>query len=476
MKTPLVTRRALILTFGLTIGCQPAAHYEKPAPEASAPPKPVLADAAGPAPDLTLAWISPPPTPARPPVPIEFIHETDGPEWSRLTQFWNPPSDGAGQAAAALALSPLTAAVLADARPVVKVRVPAGLDDPRPFLPGSNLPTLEKWDLGRRLFFDRDLLTDKGGLSCATCHDPKTGFADNNTSHYGVNTATLVNCVFNRRQFWDGRVASLEEVVQRTAADETAPDPEPPPFRHVWGGVVRRLRFSAEYEQLFRDAFGTRPTQDGVGKALATYLRTLLAADSVYDRALAAQDAEHAAQITAAHYEKALDDAALKKLGIEGKSKAEAAKQILLGHLLFHDPGEHQNGCIRCHNGRDFTDGQFHNLGVGWKVFDPDREEPLGRFASLPPGLKERAMVGAYKTPTLRGLSRTVPYFHDGSAATLEEAVAFHLKGGVADDYRDAVLAEPRELTPQEVSALVLFLRALDGETVDAAVSSPPPK
>ena len=147
---------------------------------------------------------------------------------------------------------------------------------------------------------------------------------------------------------------------------------------------MRRLRASDEYAQLFRNAFGTPPTQDAVGKALATYLRTLLADDSLHDRAVRAQAAEHAPQLAAAHYEKALDDAALKKLGLDGKPKAEAAKQVYEGYRLFHDLEEHKTGCIRCHGGREFTDGGFHNLGVGWKVPDPGQEP--GRFASLPLG------------------------------------------------------------------------------------------
>ncbi len=201
-------------------------------------------------------------------------------------------------------------------------------------------------------------------------------------------------------------------------------------------------------------------------------MRTLLADDSVYDRAVRVQAAEHAPRLTAAHYEKALDDAALKKLGMEGK-KAEAAKRINEGYRLFHDLEAHKAGCVRCHDDREFTDGGFHNLGVGFQAFDPGREP--GRFASLPLGEKDRTLIGAYKTPTLRGLLRTAPYFHDGSAATLEEAVEFHLKGGQRNDYLDAAIFEPRiEVTPEDISALVLFLRALDGEDVDAAVGPPP--
>ena len=193
-------------------------------------------------------------------------------------------------------------------------------------------------------------------------------------------------------------------------------------------------------------------------------MRTLLAADSVHDRALALQAAEHAPELKAEHYEKALDDAALTDLEIDEKDKADAAKKIYQGYRLFNDLEERKTGCVRCHGGREFTDGGFHNLGVGFKTFDPG-EEP-GRFASLPVGEKDGRLIGAYKTPTLRGLSRTAPYFHDGSAATLEDAVQFHTDGGRQNEYLDPELRK-RDLPTPERNALILFLRALDGKEVE---------
>ena len=451
------------------VGCQPAVKYESSRPAepesqpAAKPPKPEDPTPVG--------WLDAHPSMVAPDTPIVFVHQSDGEAWSALPKLWNPPPTEAEKAAAALALFPGTAAPLAAMKDAVRIKVPAGLDNPREFLPSPdyNPPTLNKWRLGRRLFHDRRWLTDAGGESCASCHDPRTGFADNLQSHHGVNTPTLVNCVFNRRQFWDGRVQSLEEVVQRSVEDETAPA-ERLPF-HTWCGVVRRLRANIEYREQFLHVFGDEPTEDGVGKALATYLRTLLAADSVHDRAVRLRDADHAAELKADHYETALDDAALKKLGLNGASKADAAKKIYRGYRLFHDLEEHKTGCVMCHGGREFTDGRFHNLGVGFEAFAPGREP--GRFASLPIGLKDRSLISAYKTPTLRGLSRTGPYFHDGSAATLEDAVRLHTDGGRWNDYLDADL-HPRDVPAEEFADLVLFLRALDGGDVDPAVAAPP--
>ncbi len=441
----MVMRRFIALsTVLLAIGCQPAIPYDRPAP--SEPPK--TADETPKAVERDLAWMNPRPNEILPDVAIQFVHEKDGPEWARLTKLWNPPTTDKDKPAAQAA---------------VFVKVPAGLDNPRPLIPPSNPPTLHKWELGRRLFYDKKWLTDGGGEACASCHDPHTGFADNVGDHYRFNTPTLVNCIYNSRQFWDGRAGALEEVVQRTLDDEIAATAGTP-FGHVWPGVVQRLRARFEYEHQFRSAFGTPPTQDAVGKALATYMRTLLAGDAIHDRALAYQAAEHAPELKAEHYEKALDASALADLKIAEKDKGDAARKIYRGYRLFNDLDERKTSCVACHGGREFTDGKFHNLGVGFKTFAPG-DEP-GRFASLPVGEKDGRLIGAYKTPTLRGLSRSAPYFHDGSAATLEDAIQFHADGGRQNEYLDPNLRKS-DLPRPELESLILFLRALEGKEVD---------
>ena len=348
----------------------------KPATPAPTPPEP---DSVG--------WPSLPMM-APPDVPLEFVAET------KLPKFWNPPPTAEEKAAVAAALSLFPGAVspLAAIKDVVRIRVPAGLDDPRSFLPSDsddNPPTLNKWRLGRDLFYDKTWLADGGDASCASCHKPPAGFADAAKVHGDFNTPTLVNCVYNHRQFWDGRVQSLEEVVQRTVADENAPA-DTQPFRHVWSGVVRRLRANGDYRNRFTQVFGDEPTEDAVGKALATYLRTLLVAGSVHDGAV--QNAG-GAELKAEHYEKALDDAAaLKRLGVDKAPKAEVAKKIYRGYRLFNDLEERKTGCILCHGGPEFTDGKFHNIGVGFTWRKAPRrarsraEAPRCRWAGRTPG------------------------------------------------------------------------------------------
>ncbi len=470
-RTMSAVRRSPWLLLLLTIGCQPAMHYEADKPAAA--PGAAAAEGAEPA-----VWLEPLPGETAQDAPIEFIPETDG-AWSGLPKYWNPPPTAEEKAGAAL-ISPLTAAPLAALKETVRIKVPAGLDDPRPFLPSdpADPPTLNKWRLGRDLFYDPTWLSDAGSDSCATCHQPGNAFTDGR-NHDGFHTPTLVNCVFNRRQFWDGRVPWLEEVVQQTAADETAPAVKLP--FHAWNGVVRRLRASDRYAPRFRDAFGALPTQDAVGKALAAYLRTLLAADSVYDRAVRKAGA---AELKAEHFEKALDDADLKRLGPDAATKADAAQKIYRGYRLFHDLEEHKTGCILCHGGPEFADGKFHNIGVGlnWSYHLKPGDEP-GRFASLPIGLKESTMVGAYKTPTLRGLTRTGPYFHDGSQTDLMDVILFHIDGGGPNPFLDPALRNPVnpdvprtwDVPAADREALLLFLRSLEGGEVDAAVGPAPP-
>src|SRR5262249_44723789 len=151
------------------------------------------------------------------------------------------------------------------------------------------------------------------------------GFTDGQWPVQGQKkVATLINCVYNTHQFWDGRVAALERVVQRTLEDEREPEKLADNKRqieadqqrqteaerkHIWSGVVKRLRDNNDYVRRFRKVFGTLPTQDSIGKALATYLRTVLCGRSVYDFAL---DASQGKVPQDKHYLEYLNDSDLK--------------------------------------------------------------------------------------------------------------------------------------------------------------------
>jgi cytochrome c peroxidase len=128
--------------------------------------------------------------------------------------------------------------------------------------------------------------------------------------------------------------------------------------------------------------------------------------------------------------------------------------QVKEGHELFFGKAQ----CNQCHLGNNFTDSRFHNIGVGW---DPRTRtfKDEGRYVVT----RDRADHGAFKTPTLRDVTRHAPYMHDGSVATLREAVELYNRGGERNPYLDPKIT-PLHLTAAEVDALVAFMRALDGE------------
>jgi cytochrome c peroxidase len=200
---------------------------------------------------------------------------------------------------------------------------------------------------------------------------------------------------------------------------------------------------------------------------LACYLRTLLAGDSIHDRAVE-QARKSSSDLKVEHYEAVLDDTALAELDRAKAKKSDVAAELMRGYRLFH--GREKNrplvNCHRCHSGPIFTDNMFHNLGIGY-LSRPGQEG--GRFAQVPIGQKDRYLIDAYKTPTLRNLQRTGPYFHNGSLDRLREVVEFYNHGANANEHLDSELrgedGQTRllELNAAEIDALVLFLKALNG-------------
>jgi cytochrome c peroxidase len=225
-------------------------------------------------------------------------------------------------------------------------------------------------------------------------------------------------------------------------------------------GVIRRLRTSDadHYRIRFRDVFGTEPTQDAVGKALATFMRTILVGDSVFDRALQAQKDRNGATLDLADFAKAMPD----------KGEDEA-KTVHAGYRLFYNLGEKKANCVHCHSGRNFTDNGFHNLGVGDSGLI--RQEP-GREAGHFPCQSARARRRSALSRRQRcgRLPRTGPYFNDGSAANLLEVIWIHNKGGkLPNSYLDASFSTQKEGTARSEfergrsEGLEAFLKALDG-------------
>lgn len=289
-------------------------------------------------------------------------------------------------------------------------------------IPSSNLNYTAKIELGKQLYFD-GRLSKNNAISCAFCHNPGTGFADPRQTSIGVGggvggrqSPTVYNTGLNHVQFWDGRARSLEE-------QAIGPIHNPVEMAETHEHVVAKLGKIKGYQQQFRAVFGTDVNLQGIAEAIAAYERTVLSTNSAFDKYVLG-------------VQKAMDEAAVRGLALfKGKAR-----------------------CILCHNGPNFTDNQFHNLGV--PQVGPMKED-LGRFA-VSRAEKDR---GAFKTPTLRSITETAPYMHDGAFKTLEEVVEFLDQGGGSNPNLSP-LVKPLNLTAEEKSDLVAFLKALAGEPI----------
>jgi cytochrome c peroxidase len=424
-------------------------------------------------------WID---APHRIDVVIQFISEDNQPrEWNTLKEYWNEALSPVEVLVAVLGLPPLESAVALRTQlglEHIKIKVPRGLPDPTPHVPSANPPTLGKWILGRRLFFDNQLLRMSPTLtrSCADCHDPTSAFAlhVDKPASGKRNVPSLLNSIYNRHQFWDGRVESLEQVLLRQLDDEREAEQEQslensPGYLHVWPGLVKRVGGRPHYLRAFDLVYGTDPTADNIAKALATYMRTLLSGNSLIDQATQ-QCRERGGKALEVHdFEALLSDRQREHLATPLTTK-EAATELVRGHELFHGKAR----CNVCHPGPLFTDHSFHNIGIGESVNFPSPGKEPGRFAFVPFGLKDRQLIGAFKTPSLRNVSRTGPYMHDGSIVNLLEVVKYFNDGIKADaaGYLDPELtaelgqAQRLNLTVRDLSALALYLHALDGESL----------
>lgn len=327
-------------------------------------------------------------------------------------------------------------------------------------VPEHNPLTREKVELGRKLFFDRRLSLN-GTQSCGMCHIPEQGFTNNELAtavglegrDVGRNAPTLYNVGYKTRLFHDARESTLEQQAWQPIVNHL--EMASPSI----GWTLERIRGLADYDGLFEAAFdGSGPDMDTVADALASYQRTLLAANSPFDRWYYGDE------------EDALDASAQR------------------GFELFTGRGN----CSSCHLlGEDhalFTDEELHNIGTG---YERSMGEPPGpQRVTLAPGVfvevapeivAEVSGPGAgndlgryevtgdpadrwhYKTPTLRNVALTAPYMHDGSLLTLADVVDFYDRGGVPNPLLDPRI-RPLGLSAREKADLLAFLEALTGD------------
>lgn len=315
-------------------------------------------------------------------------------------------------------------------------------------IPPSNPQTPAKIALGKRLFHDQRLSAD-GKVSCATCHKAEHAFTDGLPMAQGIheqlgtrNTPSLLNVAYQHSLFWDGRRPSLE-----AQAKEPFFHPREHGLKDAQD-LLRRIRSDPQYAVSFKRAFGvssTAITLDHVTQALAAFERTLLAGDSAFDR-----------------YYFAGDQKALSPTAQRGLKLFQGSAQCATCHILGKTSAL-------------FTDQQFHSLAIGLKKIEPRIVELTTRVANALPAERERlvledanyaelgrflvtqnpADIGKFKTPSLRNVALTAPYMHDGSIATVAEAVDFEVY------YRGLAQNRPLILTPQEKLDLIDFLKSL---------------
>jgi cytochrome c peroxidase len=341
---------------------------------------------------------------------------------------------------------------LARARPLEQRGLP--VEATRAAIPPDNPQTADKIALGQKLFFDGRLSAD-GTVACSSCHDPARAFTDGRRVSIGIkgrvgqrNAPTILNTLYNATQFWDGRARTLEE---QAAFPIVNPSEMGQPNL---GAAVARVAGVREYRKAFERVFHGSPNGTTLLRAIASYERAEVSFDSPFDHFIAGD-----------------------KNAIEASAKQ--------GWALFNGRGR----CTACHavtRGQPdvtiFTDHRFHNIGVvmvradtvamarqAEQVVTPgdmgavDRTaiqsdlSLLGRFLVT----RQDVDIGAFRTPNLRNLLMTAPYFHDGSHPTLWDVVDHYNKGGdLNDPFLDPDM-RPLALKEADIDDLVAFLASL---------------
>ncbi len=333
--------------------------------------------------------------------------------------------------------------------------------------------------LGQMLFFDERFSKD-GTVSCATCHSPFHGFADVEATSLGAgrgtrNAPTLLNVAYNKWQFWDGRADTLwsQALIALEGEKEQAGT------RLQYAHLIKRL-YQKDYEGVFgplpnladtirfplegkpgdvqfdnmseKDKIAVNTVFANIGKAIEAYERLLISGNAPFDRYVAGD---------------------LNVIGIEAKR----------GLKTFIGKG----ACILCHDNPNFTDSDFHNIGVpqgrlpedtgrydgikqllenpfnGGGIYSDSPETPKRILNFLEPTQQHK---GQFKTPTLRNVALTAPYFHTGDFPTLVSILEFNGAEIPTTEFagmREGTL-EPINLNEQEINDLVEFLLSLTGE------------
>jgi cytochrome c peroxidase len=342
---------------------------------------------------------------------------------------------------------------LADAKnhAVLKPELPLGLAAGAAEIKGidNNPLTRAKIELGRQLYFDTRLSVDNT-ISCASCHDPDKGYARETQFGVGVegqtgdkNSPVAYNRILSGPQFWDGRAESLE-------AQAVGPIANPIEMGNTHEACVETLHGIEGYAKQFEVIFDDGVTIDNVGRAIASFERAVVTQPAPWDHFEPLDSFEKAFADDIADLEELKEeDPELHEEYLVLKSASDAhpisESAIRGGNLFFSDKA----GCTACHLGANYSDEKYHNLGVGMEVEEPAQ----GRFAVS----GNEVDHGAFKTPTVRNVSLTAPYMHDGSQQTLLEVVEWYAKGGHPNEHLSDKVKK-LELTDQDKNDLVNFM------------------
>jgi len=319
--------------------------------------------------------------------------------------------------------APKTEEVTKVAEPAMSPPSVAGFQEMQ--VPADNPLTKSKVELGKQLFYDKRLSGD-GSRSCYSCHLKEKGLTDGLPTAIGAYEAklprsspTLWNIGFHSALYWDGRSGSLEKqaLAAWTGGNMGCSGKD---GRPAAADIAKKIGAIKGYSDQFMRVFGGPATPDNIVQAIAAFERTIVApADTPW----------------------------LRFINGEESALSEEARR---GYKIFNEKAK----CVNCHDGRLLTDMQYHNVGIGMSKEKPD----VGRFAVT----KVEKDTGAFKTPTLLDIGKSAPYFHDGSVATLEEAVDLMVSGGKKNKFLDTANLKPVKLTAQEKADLLAFLRSLD--------------
>ncbi|MGE3547299.1 MAG: cytochrome-c peroxidase, partial [Kofleriaceae bacterium] len=264
-------------------------------------------------------------------------------------------------------------------------------------------------------------------MSCATCHDPNKGYSDGRATGLGHrgkvlarNTPTIINLETRRPFFWDGRAATIEE-------QALGPLLNPDEMAAKLEDVLAELESIPEYVARFESAYGADGiSKDTLANAIGAFERTILSVNAPFDRYLKGETTALSPQA---------------KLGLD----------LFVGKAL----------CVRCHFGEQFTDNSFSNIGL------PGTDEGRAKIVRVEPATGFPAVLGGFKTPGLRDVAKSAPYFHDGSAPTLEAVVEHYAEHGDKIESKNGVpirrigssTMPEISLTAEEKAAIVTFMR-----------------